>query len=578
MSSVIFSGGEYLLRETGYNDLFIPEDFSDEHKQIGDTTEQFVLNEVQPVNEEIEAKNFELLVDLIRKSGELGLLMIEAPEEYGGLELDKVTSMLVTEKLGYSGNFGTTYMVQTGIGMLPLVYYGTAGQKERYLEKLTTGEFIAAYCLTEPGSGSDALGASSTATLSEDGKHYILNGTKQFISNAGFADLFTVFAKIDKEHFTGFLLERTFEGLEIGPEEKKMGMLGSSTCQVIMNNVKVPVENLLGEAGKGHKIAFNVLNIGRFKLGALCVGQVKYALEEGARYANERKQFNTPISKFGAIKEKLANVTADNFAAESVVYRIAGLIDNRVATIDKGSDDYYAQYLKGIEEYAAECAIAKVFCTEVSTRGIDEMLQIHGGYGYVSEYPIEQLYRDERVQRIYEGTNEINRMLIPGIFLRKGINSDAAETVELAAVNNTLFSDEKSVVRGMKSIYLALSGIAEQKLGADLAREQEILLALADVAIQAFALESALLRAEKMYGNASETKKQLLEAVIKVFTYSSKSNLVCAAERCAVFVKGDDAASLLDEVGGMVRYNCSGLLAAKRLLAEATSEAEKYIF
>ena len=232
MSSTIFSGGEYLLKEMGCNDLFIPEDFSDEQKQIGDTTEQFVLNEVQPVNGEIEAKNFELLVDLIRKSGELGLLMIEAPEEYGGLELDKVTSMLVTEKLGYSGNFGTTYMVQTGIGMLPLVYYGTADQKERYLEKLTTGEFIAAYCLTEPGSGSDALGASSTATLSEDGKHYILNGTKQFISNAGFADLFTVFAKIDKKHFTGFLIERTFEGLEIGPEEKKMGMLGSSTCQV----------------------------------------------------------------------------------------------------------------------------------------------------------------------------------------------------------------------------------------------------------------------------------------------------------------------------------------------------------
>jgi alkylation response protein AidB-like acyl-CoA dehydrogenase len=577
MSKKIFSGGEYLLGASECTEIFTPEDFSDEHKQIGETTEQFVLNEVQPVNEAIESKDFTLMVELIRKSGDLGLLMIEAPEEYGGLELDKATSMLVAEKIGYSGNFGTTYLVQTGIGMLPLVYYGSADQKERYLEKLTTGEFIAAYCLTEPGAGSDALGASSTATLSEDGKHYILNGTKQFISNAGFADLFTVFAKIDKEHFTGFLIEGPCEGLEIGPEEKKMGQLGSSTCQVIMNNVKVPVENLLGEVGKGHKIAFNVLNVGRFKLGALCVGQVKYALEEGARYANERKQFKTPISKFGAIKEKLANVTADNFASESLIYRIAGLIDDRVATIDKGCDDYYAQYLKGIEEYAAECAIAKVFCTEVSAKGIDEMLQVHGGYGFVREYPIEQLYRDERVQRIYEGTNEINRILIPGVFFRKGINSDGMKPSETVG-SDTLFSAEKNLVSGMKSIYFALAGVATKKYGAKLAQEQEILLALSDVAIQTFAMESALLRAEKAYSTATETKKQLLAAVVKVFAFSSKTNLVNAAERCAFFVEDESAMSLLDEISGMVRYSATGLLEAKRLLANATSEAEKYIF
>jgi len=573
----IFNGGEYLLKKVASDELFIPEDFSDEQRQIGDTTEQFVLKEIQPVNDEIEAQNFNLMVELLRKSGELGLLMIDAPEEYGGLELDKVTSMLVTEKLGYSGNFGPTYMAHTGIGTLPLIYYGTDDQKERYLEKLTTGEFIASYCLTEPGSGSDALGVRSTATLSEDGEHYILNGTKQFISNAGFADLFTIFAKIDKEHFTGFLVERTFEGLEIGPEEKKMGMKGSSTCQVIMNNVKVPVENLLGEAGKGHKIAFNVLNIGRIKLGALCVGELKYALEEGARYANERKQFNTPISKFGAIREKLADVTADNFASESVVYRIAGLIDDRLSTIPKGGDNYYAKYLKGIEEYAAECAIAKVFCTEVTKRGLDEVLQIHGGYGYVSEYPIEQLYRDERVQRIYEGTNEINRMLIPGVFINRGIKSDAAETFATVA-SDALFSTEKMVVYGMKSIYLALSEIAEMKFGAKLAQEQEILLALADVAIQTFVLESALLRAEKAYASASETKKRLLGAVVKVFTFSSKSKLVNAAERCAAFVEDDGDMPLLEELEGMVKYNGGGLLAAKRLLADATSEAEKYIF
>jgi len=572
MSSKVFKGGEYLQTQVDCNDLFTPEDFSDEQKQVGETTEQFVLNEIQPVNDEIEAKNFDLMVDLIRKSGELGLLMIDTPEEYGGLELDKVTSMLVTEKMGFSGNFGTTYMAHTGIGTLPLVYYGTEKQKERYLEKLTTGEFVAAYCLTEPGSGSDALGAKSSATLSEDGKHYILNGTKQFISNAGFADLFTVFAKIDKEHFTGFLIERGFEGLEIGPEEKKMGMKGSSTCQVIMNNVKVPVENLLGEPGKGHKIAFNVLNVGRLKLGPLCVGQVKYGLSEGARYANERKQFNTPISNFGAIREKLANVTADNFAAESVVYRVAGLIDDRVATVAKG-DNYYGEYLKGIEEFAAECAITKVFCTEVAANGLDEMLQVHGGYGYVQEYPIEQLYRDERVQRIYEGTNEINRILIPGVFLRKGITTGADE----APISGGLFAAEKNLIQGMKSSYLALSSVAANKFGAKLANEQEILLAMADVAIQTFALESAVLRAEKAHAGVTDKKKQQLEAVVKVCAFAGRGKLTVAAQRCAVFVD-DNTGDLLDEIEGTTKYDASGLLAAKRLLADATSEAEKYIF
>lgn len=572
MSNKVFRGGEYLQTQVDCNDLFTPEDFSDEQKQIGDTTEQFVLNEVQPVNEEIEAKNFALTVDLIRKSGDLGLLMIDTPEEYGGLELDKVTSMLVTEKLGFAGNFGTSYMAHTGIGTLPLVYYGTDEQKERYLEKLTTGEFIAAYCLTEPGSGSDALGAKSTATLSEDGKHYILNGTKQFISNAGFADIFTVFAKIDKEHFTGFLIERSFEGVEIGPEEKKMGMKGSSTCQVIMNNAKVPVENLLGDPGKGHKIAFNVLNVGRLKLGPLCVGQVKYGLSEASRYANERKQFNTTISNFGAIKEKLANVTADNFAAESVVYRVAGLIDDSVATVAKG-DNYYADYLKGIKEFAAECAITKVFCTEVAANGIDEMLQVHGGYGYVQEYPIEQLYRDERVQRIYEGTNEINRILIPGVFLRKGITTGVDE----APVSGGIFDGEKALIQGMKSSYFALSSAAVNKFGSKLANEQEILLALADVAIQTFALESAVLRAEKAHADATDKKKQQLEAVVKVCAFAGRGKLNVAAQRCAVFVE-ENAGSLLDKVDGALKYDVSGLLAAKRLLADATSDAEKYIF
>jgi alkylation response protein AidB-like acyl-CoA dehydrogenase len=577
MANKIFSGGEYLLKEVTCKELYIPEDFSDEHKQIAETTEQFVLNEIHPVNDQIEQKNFDLVVSNLKKCGELGLLMIDAPEEHGGLELDKVTSMLVAEKFGASGNFGLAYLCQTGIGMLPLIYYGNDEQKERYLDKLMSGEMIASYCLTEPGSGSDALGAKSTAILSEDNTYYTLNGTKQFITNAGFADFFTIFAKVDKEHFSGFLVERTFPGLEIGPEEKKLGLHGSSTCQVIMNDVKVPVENLLGEVGKGHKIAFNVLNVGRFKLGAVCVGQKKYAISEAARYANDRKQFNLPISSFGAIREKFADVTAMTFASESMVYRLAGLIDDRISTIDKGVGDYLDEYQKGIEEYAAECAIIKVFCSEAAAKTIDEMLQVHGGYGFIAEYPIEQLYRDERVQRIYEGTNEINRMLIPGIFFRKGITGDKAEFSSNTTGEGT-FSPEKILLKGLKSIYLRLSSLAAKKFGANVAQEQEILLALADVAIQVFALESALLRAEKAHATAGETKKKLLEAVVKVFAFSSRSNLVSAAERCAVFLEDNGAMPLLIEIEEIVRYDVGGLLAAKRILADATSEAEKYIF
>ena len=571
MSNKVFTGGEYLKSQIDCNDVFTPEDYTDEHRQIGETTEQFVLNEVQPVNDEIEAKNFDVMLELFRKSGELGLLMVDTPEEYDGLELDKVTSMLVCEKFGFAGSFGVTALAHTGIGMLPLIYYGTADQKQRYLGKLSTGEWVASYCLTEPGSGSDALGAKTSAILSEDGSHYLLNGTKQFITSSAFANMFTVVAQVDKQHFTGFLVERSFAGLDFGPEEKKMGMKGTSTRQVILNDVKVPVENLLGEVGKGHKIAFNVLNVGRLKLGPICTGQIKYALSEGARYANARKQFNLPISSFGAIKQKLADVTADCFAVESTTYRVASMIDDRLATIDKSSDEYYAEYLKGIEEYAAECAIIKVFSTEMASDAIDEMLQVHGGYGYISEYPIEQLYRDERVQRIWEGTNEVNRLLIPGIFMRKGMTAASAPDAEVAGNYQT----EKRLLNVMKRIYLELADSVIATFGAKAANEQEILLALADVAIQIFALESAVLRADKAEGSATESKKALYQAVVKVCTFSARQKFLNAAEQCAVFVEND---SLLESINTDTAYPVSGLLAAKRLLADATSETEKYIF
>ncbi len=574
MSQTSGSGGEFLVRDIDCRDVFTPEDFTDEHRQIAETTEQFVANEILPANGEIEAKNFTLLVQKLKECAELGLMMIDVPEEYGGLELDKATSMLVMERMAFARNFGLSYMVQTGIGMLPLVYYGSAGQKERYLGKLTRAEMIGAYCLTEPGAGSDALGAKTTATLSADGSHYILEGTKQFSSNAGFADLLTIFAKVDKLHFTAFLVERGFAGLEFGPEEKKMGMHGSSTRQVILDKVRVPVENVLGEVGKGHKIAFNVLNIGRFKLGAFCVGQGKYALSEGARYANERRQFNVPISSFGAIREKLADVTAMTFASESVVYRLAGLIDDRLATLARGGDNSYLEYLKGIEEYAAECALAKVFCSEAAAKSIDEMLQVHGGYGYIAEYPIEQLYRDERVQRIYEGTNEINRLLIPNLLIRKGLVGKALAPADAAAAGGE-FAAEKGLVRAMKETCLALTGQIVARFGTGVAAEQEILLALADAVIHTFALESCLLRAEKARAAATAKKQELYRAVVTLCSFSARRHFIGAAEKCASFL-GDDAS--LAALAGVSSYRAIGLLAAKRLVAEATTQAERYVF
>ena len=573
MGHTIFTGGEYLVKDIDCREVFTPEDFSDEHRQIAATTEQFVAGEIQPVNAEIEAGDFALVVKKLQECAGLGLMMIDAPEQYGGLELDKATSMVVMERMAFARNFGLSYMVHTGIGMLPLIYYGTAAQKERYLGRLITAEMIGAYCLTEPGSGSDALGAKTAATLAADGSHYVVSGTKQFSSNAGFADLFTIFAKVDKVHFTAFLVERSAAGLSFGPEEKKMGMHGSSTRQVILDNVRVPIANVLGAVGKGHKIAFNVLNVGRFKLGAFCVGQQKYALAEGARYANERRQFNVPIGSFGAIREKLAAVAALTFAAEAVVYRLAGLIDDRLATIAKGTDNYYIEYQKGIEEYAAECALTKVFCSEVAARSIDEMLQVHGGYGYIAEYPIEQLYRDERVQRIYEGTNEINRILIPGLLLRKGIGGRGVEPAFTAAVGG--FVPEKQLLQGMKRTCLALADRIVARFGAAIADEQEILLALADVAIQIFALESAVLRAEKAAATATEQRREEYRAIVMLCAFTAKQRLVEAVARCAAYIGEAESPAAMAAV---TSYRPDGLLAAQRLIAAAVSQAERYIF
>ncbi|MFN2354775.1 MAG: acyl-CoA dehydrogenase family protein [Desulfopila sp.] len=591
MADTILKGGEFLITESACQDVFTPEDFSDEQKQMGETTEQFVTNEIVPNMEEIENQNFDLVVEGMRKCGELGLLMMDSPEEYGGLELDKASSMLVSEKVSMGGSFSVAYSAHTGIGTLPLIYYGTAEQKEKYLEKITSGEWCAAYCLTEPGSGSDALGAQSSAVLSEDGKHYILNGTKQYITNGGFAELFTIFAKIDKEHFTAFLVEKSFEGLVVGNEEKKMGIKGSSTTQIILDNCKVPVENVLGEIGKGHKIAFNVLNVGRFKLGAGVTGASKMAMVEGIKYANERKQFKTPIARFGAIQEKIADLTAKIYASESLVYRLAGQLDTNLATIDTSIDNYYEEYQRCIGEYAPECGIAKVFCSEVLAKTVDEVVQIHGGYGFCSEYPAERYYRDERINRIFEGTNEINRLLVPGMILRKSMKGElplqakatkafeSLMTPSFEEIEDKPFAAEKVLLQNMKTLFLILAGAGVQKFMDKLADEQEILMAAADLAIQIYALESAVLRAEKNYEAASESKKELYLAAVKVFAFEAAEIGGSAARKGAFYIEeGDTLTMILSGVRRFTKYDATGLLKAKRLLAEAACSGEKYIF
>ncbi len=590
MAKKLFKGAEYLITEATADDVFVPEDFTEEQRSIAVTADQFVKAEVVPAMHALECHDTALAARLMRKAGDAGLLMIDAPAEYGGLELDKVTSMLAAEKMAAGQSFSVSYAAHSGIGTLPLVYYGTPAQKEQYLGKIITGEWSAAYCLTEPGAGSDAMGGTSTATLSEDGKHYLIDGTKQFITNGGFATLFTVFAKIDRKHFTAFLVERDFPGVTVGPEEKKLGIQGSSTTSVIFESARVPVENVLGEIGKGHKIAFNVLNVGRFKLGAAVLGASKHALATGAAYANQRKQFGVPISSFGAIQEKLADGVADIFASESLVYRLAGLIDDRLATIPRDAPRYYESYQGAIEEYAIECAVSKVFCSEVLADVVDDVVQIHGGYGFVQEYPAEKYYRDERINRIFEGTNEINRLLVPGTILRRALKGEIplereARKAFESLLNPTLdeidpavpYAAEKVAIANLKKVFLLLSGAAVKRFGAGLKDEQEVLLAAADVAIQAFAIESAVLRAERIGPRLTEARRALVQAAVKVHTFRGMEKAASAAKRGAFYVAdGDELSMLLAGVRRFTKYDASGLLDAKRRIAAATVESERY--
>lgn len=518
-------GGSFLIEETGYDQIFTPEDFTDEHKMIGKTTEDYVVNDVLPYIDEIENHQFEHSVRLLKKAGDLGLLGADVPEEYGGIGLDKISSAFITEKFSRAGSFSLSYGAHVGIGSLPIVFFGTEEQKKTYLPDLASGQKIAAYALTEPGSGSDALGAKTTAVLNEAGTHYILNGEKQWITNSAFADVFVVYAKVDGDKFSAFIVEKNYPGVSTGPEEKKMGIKGSSTRTLILDQAEVPKENLLGEIGKGHVIAFNILNIGRYKLAVGTIGASKRVIELSAAYANQRRQFKTPISSFTLTQEKLATMSSRLYAMESSVYRTVGLFEDNMSRLTEAEQKDGREVAKSIAEYAIECSLNKMCGSETLDYIADEGVQIHGGYGFMQEYEVERAYRDSRINRIFEGTNEINRLIVTSTFLKKAVKGQLPLFEKAKALQEELMmlmpeepgseplEQEKYIVRQAKKIALLTAGLAAQKYGKEIEGEQEIMVNIADIVSALYALESAVLRTEKAIA-ADGAEKSRAKAVI----------------------------------------------------------------
>lgn len=586
-------GGAFLLESISPQEIFTPEEFSEEQRLIAKAATEFVVGELEPVKEEIETMKEGLLPSLLRKAGELGFLSGDIPEEYDGQALDKVSIILMMEKLAQGGgSFMTAYAVHTGIGSLPIIFFGNKDQKRRYLPKIGTGEMIPAYALTEPEAGSDALNAKTTATLSPDGKYYILNGQKQFISNAGFADLFVTYAKVDGDKFTSFIVERKFEGVSLDEEENKMGMKGSSTRSVIFSDAKVPVENVLGEIGKGHVVAFNTLNIGRFKLGGGCLGACKYALQGAVTYAKQRVQFGRPIAEFGMIKHKIAEMAIRSFTTESMVYRTAALVDRILQKIDTHAEDVGMQMANGIEEYAIEDSINKVYSSEMADYIVDEALQIHGGYGYIHDYEIERGYRDNRINRIWEGTNEINRLLIVDMLTKRAMKNRlpvlaAAQKVagELLTLRPKVESDDgkltlqKEMVEMSKKIVLLVAGAAVQKYMAKLADEQEILAMISDMIIEVFAMESALLRALKTMEKVGGEKAQIQKAMVQVYVHDGFYRLEgWARQAFSAISEGDTLRTQLSALKKLARFTPVNTVALRREVADYTIKMGRYPF
>ena len=583
-------GGSFIIEQVTADQVFTPEDFTEEHRMIAKSTADFVEGEVAPRLEELEAQQEGLIREIMEKAGELGLLGADVAEKYEGGELGKIGASLITENTVKGGAFTVAHAAHTGIGTLPIVFFGTEAQKQKYLPGLATGGLIAAYCLTEPSSGSDALGAKAKAVLSSDGKYYIINGTKQFITNAGFADVFIVYAKVDGQHFTAFILDKATLGLSLGPEEKKMGIKGSSTRQVILEDAQVPVENVLGEIGKGHMVAFNILNIGRFKLGAACIGSAKYAMEVATQYALERKQFNRPIADFGMIRGKLAQMAMQIYVGESMIYRNAGLLDDMLSGIDPNSPEAGQQAAKGTEEYAIECSINKVFASEVLDFVTDEAVQIHGGYGFIQEYPVERMYRDSRINRLFEGTNEINRLIIPTTLLRKGMKGELPLLAAAQKVMGELLSGaqvvdesqplglEKSLVKRAKQLALLFAGVMVQKLGEKLAQEQELLANLADAIIGIFAMESVVLRTEKALAKHGN-RAQVQEKMTKLFCVKTFQNIESLAKETLTAVEQGDALSTqLSAVKKLARMNPVNTIGLLRDIGDRVVADGKYNF
>ncbi|USK52387.1 acyl-CoA dehydrogenase family protein [Bacillus sp. CMF12] len=518
-------GASFLFTKLNPETLFTPENFTDEHILIGRTAKQFTEKMVHPEKERIENQEFELVTDLLRKAGGLGLLAHSIPEKYGGLGLDKISKGIVGENIASSGGYGVAHSNHTCIATLPITYFGTPEQKEKYLPKLASGEYIGAYCLTEPNAGSDALSSQTTAVLNKEGTHYILNGTKIYITNAVFSDTFIVYAKVDGQHFTAFIVERDTPGLSLGPEENKMGIKGSSTRSVIFEDCPVPAENLLGEVGKGHIIALNVLNLGRFNLGSACMGAAKTGLKKALHFTGERKQFGKSIADFPATKEKIAKMAGKIYAAESLQYRTANLLEESLGDLYDSSD--LKLIGKRMSEYATECAICKVFGSETLDYAADEALQLHGGAGFIKEYGVEQMYRDSRINRIFEGTNEINRLLIPTHLFRKALKGeiDLAARVEEAAVQlsksepigHAIFVKERAAVDAIRNLFLLNAGLAYEAFGSSLVHEQEALMKLADLAIALYASESAVYRTHKSIQKNGEEKEELKILLTRTF-------------------------------------------------------------
>jgi alkylation response protein AidB-like acyl-CoA dehydrogenase len=580
-------GGAWLIEETDPSTVMTPEKLSEEHRLIGQTAAEFIDQEVLPNVERLEKKDWPLNRELLVKCGSLGLLGTNIPEAYGGVDLDKIATLIVSEQLSRYSSFGATFGAQANLTILPIYMFGTEAQKQKYLPGLVSGQMVGAYCLSESGSGSDSLGAKTRAMRQPDGS-FIMSGEKMWITNGGFADVYVIFAKVDGEQFTAFIVERAWPGVSSGKEEHKMGLHGSSTTPVILQDVKVPADAVLGEIGKGHKVAFNVLNFGRFKLGAMCSGGGRSAIAEATKYAASRKQFGVPIASFGAIKHKLGEMVARQYALESMMYRTAGLIDARVSATGGHGDG--KPMLQALEEFAVEASIAKVLGSEVIDYILDENVQIHGGNGFVRDYPAEGHYRDARVNRIFEGTNEINRLLIPGMLMKKAIKGELALIPAAMKLQDEIMSpslsmpdetgealaEEARAVGAFKKVVLMISGAAMQRYGEKLQDEQEVLSYLADILIDTYASESALLRAQSA---ASGALAELHADAARAYVHEAAGRIELAARHClAAMADGDVLRTQLAALRRLLKVTPANTVAMRRRLADATVAKGAYLF